>query len=218
MRKLLSAVEEFLLPMLCVACGAVGVGVLCGPCTLRLHSYALPGFAAEHLADGVIAVGAYAYDGVVAEIVRRLKIGGCWAAAASLGEIMWRRLELPPPEVVPVTWVPSTRRRLRERGVEVPRLLAGRGAVPLLLARGDRPDQTSLDAAQRLRNPRDAFVARGRSPPAVVLVDDVRTTGATATAAALALRAAGAHRVVVVTFAVGGDAARDATEAAFLGT
>ena len=44
----------------------------------------------------------------------------------------------------------------------------------------------------------------------MVLVDDVRTTGATATAAALALRAAGARRVLVVTFAVGGDEARRA--------
>jgi predicted amidophosphoribosyltransferase len=38
-------------------------------------------------------------------------------------------------------------------------------------------------------------------PRRVALVDDVYTTGATATAASSALRAAGARRVEVVTFA-----------------
>jgi predicted amidophosphoribosyltransferase len=215
MAALLSVVEDFLLPVLCVACGAAGSGALCRHCSLRLHSYALPDLGAERLADGVIAVGAYAYDGVVADIVRGVKIGGSWAAAAHLGEIMRARLGLPPPETVPVTWVPSSRKRRRERGFELPRLLAGRRAMPLLSARGQRPDQTSLDAAARLRNQRGAFAARGHAPPAVTLIDDVRTTGATATAAALALRAAGARRVVVATFAVSGDSAREATEAAF---
>jgi predicted amidophosphoribosyltransferase len=206
MSALLSAVEEFLLPARCAACGAAGVPVLCEPCLLRLHGHALPDLGTVLLAAGVVAVGAYAYDGIAGEIVRRVKVGGCWAAASGLGELMRARMELPPPSSVPTTWVPSTRRRRRERGVELPRLLAGRGAVPLLAARGERPDQTSLGADARRRNPLDAFVARGRAPPAVVLVDDVRTTGATATAAALALRAAGARRVVVATFAVAGVA------------
>jgi predicted amidophosphoribosyltransferase len=48
---------------------------------------------------------------------------------------------------------------------------------------------------------RQAFAASGTAPDRVVLVDDVYTTGATATAAAAALRQAGASRVEVVTFA-----------------
>jgi ComF family protein len=62
--------------------------------------------------------------------------------------------------------------------------------------------QTELSRAERRRNVRGAFTAaQTRIPPAVVLVDDVYTTGATVDAAARALRRGGAARVVVVTFA-----------------
>jgi predicted amidophosphoribosyltransferase len=52
-----------------------------------------------------------------------------------------------------------------------------------------------------VKNVRGAFVALARPPATVVLVDDVYTTGATASAGATALRRAGARRVEVVTFA-----------------
>ncbi|MCY4582573.1 MAG: phosphoribosyltransferase family protein, partial [Chloroflexi bacterium] len=56
--------------------------------------------------------------------------------------------------------------------------------------------------AERLRNVRDAFAAvRSLDGGAAVLVDDVTTTGATLSAAAHALRSAGAERVYALTFA-----------------
>jgi predicted amidophosphoribosyltransferase len=58
-----------------------------------------------------------------------------------------------------------------------------------------------LTRDQRRRNVAAAFAARPGVPARVVLVDDVYTTGATANAAASALRQAGARRVEVVTFA-----------------
>jgi predicted amidophosphoribosyltransferase len=45
------------------------------------------------------------------------------------------------------------------------------------------------------------FQATGKAPGTLVLVDDVYTTGATVSAAATALRKAGARRIEVVTFA-----------------
>ena len=67
--------------------------------------------------------------------------------------------------------------------------------------------QVGLDQAQRRKNVKGAFLLRpeavaqvaGRS---VLLIDDVRTTGATAEACALALKEAGARRVSLLTFAL----------------
>jgi predicted amidophosphoribosyltransferase len=74
--------------------------------------------------------------------------------------------------------------------------------VQLLVRRGGGgARQTDLPRAERARNVRGAFVALARPPGQVVVVDDVYTTGATVSAAATALRAAGASRVDVVTFA-----------------
>jgi predicted amidophosphoribosyltransferase len=67
-------------------------------------------------------------------------------------------------------------------------------------ARTARP-QRGLTLAARRRNVAGAFIATGRVPARVGLIDDVYTTGSTASAAASALRRAGARRVEVVTFA-----------------
>jgi predicted amidophosphoribosyltransferase len=71
----------------------------------------------------------------------------------------------------------------------------------LLVRHGSRARQAELSRTDRLRNVRGAFVAVAAPPESVILVDDVYTTGATAAAAATALRRAGALRVDVVTFA-----------------
>jgi predicted amidophosphoribosyltransferase len=61
--------------------------------------------------------------------------------------------------------------------------------------------QRGLSLVERRMNVRGAFVAIGNVPGRAVLLDDVYTTGSTASAAASALRRAGARRVEVVTFA-----------------
>ncbi|MDQ2981981.1 MAG: ComF family protein, partial [Actinomycetota bacterium] len=61
--------------------------------------------------------------------------------------------------------------------------------------------QRGLSRPDRRRNVARAFRANCCVPQRVLLVDDVYTSGATAAAAASALRKAGARRVEVVTFA-----------------
>src|SRR5690349_6123475 len=71
--------------------------------------------------------------------------------------------------------------------------------LPLLeRTRGGR--QRGSSAAER-RTVRGAFRATAAAPRRVAVIDDVYTTGATAAAAATALRAAGARRVEAVAFA-----------------
>jgi predicted amidophosphoribosyltransferase len=72
---------------------------------------------------------------------------------------------------------------------------------PLLVRARGSPRQRELTRLERHRNVASAFAAVGRVPGAVTLVDDVYTTGATANAAASALRKGGARRVEIVTFA-----------------
>ena len=100
-----------------------------------------------------------------------------------------------------LTWVPGRGRDIRARGYDHAAELAGCAArllglptAPLLTRSRPVADQSGLGAADRATNLAGAFAAR-RSPPDVVLVDDLVTTGATASACAGALRDAGAETV-----------------------
>ena len=124
------------------------------------------------------------------------------ALAAVVVEVVAR------PTIDAVTFVPGDAERTRERShVPAERLareLAERWEVPclrLLRRVGGAPRQARLPRAARGANVRGAFVATARPPPSVVLVDDVYTTGATATACATVLRRAGARSVEVVCLA-----------------
>lgn len=112
--------------------------------------------------------------------------------------------------VVPV---PTTASRLRRRGYNQAELLARRVSAVLdlplceaLLRPTARRSQTALTPAERRENVRGTF---GASTPAssrirgarVLLIDDVLTTGATASEAAATLERHGAETVTLLTYA-----------------
>ena len=147
------------------------------------------------------------YEGSLREIIHAFKFEGRRGLAVPLAGMM-RTAGAPilagAEAVVPVPLHPW--RRLR-RGFNQADDLARRLGAPVarLLWRVQATTQTGLTSAARRRNLRDAFIVSPLAPPIAngifVLVDDVRTTGATLEACAKLLKAAGAKEVRAVTAA-----------------
>lgn len=168
---------------------------------------------AEHPKPWFRGVSVFPYDGAGGDLVRAFKYNRHTELAPYLGTMMaraWQKHGAPakPQIVVPI---PLHWTRLISRGFNQAELLAREIANALdldcqnILARRRRTGhQARLDASQRLKNLRGGFAVRSPSRvvnKAILLVDDVYTTGATLTAAAEALLNAGASEVSVITVA-----------------
>lgn len=150
-----------------------------------------------------------AFGGAVADAIRRFKFHGRSDLVARFAALLVPRVPDGIDLLVPVPLHPN---RLAERGYNQAVLLArpvARARTIALAARAlartrDTPMQSSLDRSARQVNlaqafaVRDAGAVRGR---AVLLVDDVRTTGSTLRACAAALHEVGAARVIPLVLA-----------------
>lgn len=148
-------------------------------------------------------------------LVHQLKYRGWRALAGPMSEAMAAvhmpaDPDEPAPPVVPV---PTTRRRLRERGYNQAELLArgfaartGRALLPALERVSGAASQTTLQPVARRANVAGSFRVAGDLKAALkgrhlLLVDDVLTTGATTLECGATLVAAGARAISVLTFA-----------------
>lgn len=164
-----------------------------------------------------LVLSLFAYEKEVREGIRAAKYAGRSDVATTFarqlsGAILGDWADRFPtgfqPTIVPVPIRPA---KYFRRGYNFPALVAlplsrltGWPCDLLLLRRAaERLPQAGLPLAAREENVRGAFTARrgARIFPHVVLLDDVYTSGATATAAARTLKKAGAEHIVVVTVA-----------------
>lgn len=199
------AVTAAFAPPLCAACGRScrPEAVVCSRCGRRLAD------AEPLLGKGPPGLdrawSSASHEGVARSLVAALK----FRRLLPVADLMADRIQWLAPAhmlsgaIVPVPPAPA---RLRRRGFdpagELAAALAERLGSPLescLVRRGGRR-QVGRRRSERLGQP-PRIHTTCTAPRSVLLIDDVLTTGATLTACAQALRAAGATRVVAITFA-----------------
>ncbi len=193
MRDLIAGLVTLLAPHRCAGCDDAfdDLSTFCASCAVLVERTSDPGAVFE-------------YGGPVADAIQRFKYGGRSELGAALGSLMAARVDKYGGRVDAVVPVPLHWRRRRSRGYDQAALLAKPVAnslgVPLLL-RGLRrvrntPCQVDLPHRARQENIAGAFAAwRLRGLGRVLLIDDVRTTGATLRAASEALRAGAVQEV-----------------------
>lgn len=173
------------------------------------HEWMLPLFPYEHpLVKTAVWEVKYRGNGGVARLAGTLLAEELlsWLAELAETDALARPLFIP---------VPLAKKRARERGFNQCELLArevvrniGNSVelrTDILVKTKETASQTKSESrAARLENLRGAFAVRTPEAVAerdVVLLDDVTTTGATLTEARTTLLAAGARKVLAITFA-----------------
>lgn len=219
MHASLRAVTDSLLSVVlappCAACAKVldtpCAGPVCASCWAAISPL---GPHAGAAATGAVArwQAAGEHEGALRAIVHAFKYEERRSLASPLGRLMREAGRDVLADAACVVPVPLHAWRRFRRGFNQALLLAReleRPVLPALWRIRRTASQTGLDRSARERNVRSAF---GLSPlvsshartsllagQVVVLVDDVRTTGATLDACALVLRAAGAREVRALT-------------------
>ena len=212
---------DLLLPRRCVACARLGAD-LCRGCQVSLP-FLLGTHCARCGAPTVWPVArcrecagrrlafasaraAVAYEGAVPALVAAWKEHALRQLAEVAAELLCEAF--PRPDADALAFVPPDGDRSVRRGhhpaEHLARELGRRWALPVndvLRRMGTPRPQRGLTLAKRRRNVAGTFAATREVPRDLVLVDDVYTTGSTVSAAASALRKAGARRVDVLTFA-----------------
>jgi len=206
----LVAAAHLFLGAVCAVCGAPGWGA-CSTCREAVEG-AVP-HEVYRAGLGIPLIAANDYRPQLEKLVPVFKDDG----ALQLSPLLSRRLAvaiwcLDVPVGTCLVPVPSLTSAVRRRGMDHGAMLAASASRRLnmpwkaLLRRDLRGlDQRGLGAAGRQLNVAGSMRARGR-PGAVVIIDDVCTTGASLTEATRALKVAGA---TVLGGAVIGDADRD---------
>ncbi|MCS6836065.1 MAG: hypothetical protein NZ750_08615 [Anaerolineae bacterium] len=212
LRRLWSTALDLVFPPRCAACGRVDI-IWCRDCQaqleaepLDLRSQALPPLS------GALACGVHA--GVVQHAIHVLKYEGQTQVGEALGQRMVAALQAVSWSVTLIVPVPLHTSRLAKRGYNQSQILGdilgqahGIPCQSQAIARHrETHTQVGLNREGRLLNVKDAFSATlPLTGQHLLLVDDVRTTGATLLACAEAALVGGAAAVYALTLTVAQD-------------
>ena len=212
LNKLSKDVLDLVFPRKCPFCRALTEKgeLICEKCRK-----ALPYCSEERKgADFGRVVAPLYYEGTVRDAILRYKFYGQMGCLDPFGQLMAEcAAEHYSGEFDAVTWVPVSKKRLRKRGFDQSRYLAGSLCVDwhvepqeTLRKTVDNPAQSSLnDRAARRANVLGVYEAVAPEKIAgkrFLLIDDICTTGSTLGECAKVLRAAGAADVVCLTLAM----------------
>jgi predicted amidophosphoribosyltransferase len=202
----LSEILDTLVPRDCVYCGALSSAPLCPGCASELPTGLWPLVLPI---PGARSVRAWApYDGPAGAALKRGKYGRDPDAIRALAARLARACAAPAGDIAPpdrVVPAPQPLTTTFRRGFSpawlLARAVAEARSAPLeqALSRSGGPQQASLPPAlRRASELRGRVRARGPVDGVIWLVDDVVTTGRTASACARALLDAGARQVHVI--------------------
>lgn len=190
-------------PSRCLLCGkAVRVDELfCPAC--REHCPSAPQRRSFSLPQEFCVYAPLPYAGGFRKTLHALKFQGQKGRGEAIGQLMASILEAPLSAEL-VTWVPMTPQKQLARGYNQSEALAraaaralGLPALPILTKLRETATQHELSREARKENVRGAYAADQRANgKAILLIDDIVTTGSTICECAAALYGAGAKQVV----------------------
>jgi ComF family protein len=202
--SIIDSLLDKLVPHSCVGCQLEG-SLLCHGCSAVLNTTT----EVRKALDGQLEVkSAVIYESLAKALIWRLKSDGAQAAAQVMARHMAPLLRPTTPcLLVPV---PTASSRARQRGYDQAKLLArclsrqtGLTYADCLVRHG-QAHQVGASRHGRRQQMQGVFSvkrARRLQNAAIILVDDVTTTGATLETAAAALQQAGAKQLRAITFA-----------------
>lgn len=212
--KILDLIAHLLYPWKCVFCESVLKDTdICRECEEKLP-YTVGDSAMQKFPFIDKCVSPLYYKDKVRASVHRYKFGGCSAYsrryAALMSDCVENNLDCRSIDVI--SWIPLSKKRLRQRGYDQARLLAeeiaAKTGLPcrqlLQKVKNNSAQSLTRDAKQRRENVAGVYAlddGADASGLRILLVDDVVTTGATISEAARILRKAGAKSVFGVTLA-----------------
>lgn len=207
------SIMDFLMPRRCPFCGAVaGKELLCDKCSKTLP------FRGEHAVEekpfARCAAPLY-YEEPVRKAILDYKFKRKMGAVSCFGMLMAQcAAEHFDGEFDAITWVPVSKKRLKKRGFDQARYLTASICVdwhtePLETLRKvvDNPAQSGIDSPEERRanvlGVYEAVEPERFAGKRLLLIDDIRTTGATLGECVRVLKEAGAKDVLCLTLAAG---------------